>query len=60
MEQHHNSEINRIDRNYRQEITKYDNRLGLIDTYFPIVKELLPIAEQCREVGARKNRQGES
>jgi mobilization protein len=45
MEQHHNSEINRIDRNYRQEITKYDNGLGLIDTYFPIVKELLPIAE---------------
>ena len=22
-----------------------------IDTYFPIVTELLPIAEQCREVG---------
>lgn len=32
-------------------IREYDNRLEQIDTYFPIVKELLPIAEQCREVG---------
>ena len=23
----------------------------LIDTYFPYVKELLPIADQCREMG---------
>ena len=51
MEHHYNSEINKIDRGYRQKITEYDNRLGLVDTYFPIVKELLPIAEQCREVG---------
>ena len=36
---------------HRQEIAEYDNRLELIDTYFPIVKELMPIAEQCREVG---------
>lgn len=35
----------------RQKIAEYDNRLELIDTYFPIVKELIPIAEQCREVG---------
>ena len=46
MENRHNSEINKIDRSYQQKI-----RLEQIDTYFPIVTELLPIAEQCREVG---------
>ena len=51
MENRHNSEIIRIDRSYQQEIAGYDNRLKQIDTYFPIVTELLPIAEQCREVG---------
>ena len=51
MENRHSSEINRVDRSYRQKIEEYDNRLELIDTYFPIVKELIPIAEQCREVG---------
>lgn len=51
MEHRHNSEIIRIDRNYQQKIREYDNRLEQIDTYFPIVTELLPIAEQCREVG---------
>ena len=51
MENRHSSEINRVDRSYRQKIAEYDNRLALIDTYFPIVKELMPIAEQCREVG---------
>ena len=51
MENRHNSEINKIDRSYQQKIREYDNRLEQIDTYFPIVTELLPIAEQCREVG---------
>ena len=51
MENRHSSEINRVDWSYRQKIAEYDNRLELIDTYFPIVKELIPIAEQCREVG---------
>lgn len=51
MENRHSSEINRVDRSYRQKIAEYDNRLELIDTYFPIVKELIPIAEQCREMG---------
>ena len=51
MENRHSSEINRVDRSYRQKIAEYDNRLELIDTYFPIVKKLMPIAEQCREVG---------
>lgn len=51
MENRHSSEINRVDWSYRQKIAEYDNRLELIDTYFPIVKELMPIAEQCREVG---------
>ena len=51
MENRHSSEINRVDRSYRQKIAEYDNRLELIDTYFPIVRELMPIAEQCREVG---------
>ena len=51
MENRHSSEINRVDRSYRQKIAEYDNRLELIDTYFPIVKELIPLAEQCREVG---------
>lgn len=51
MEHRHSSEINKIDRGYQQKITEYDNRLKRIDCYFPNVKELLPIAEQCREVG---------
>ena len=51
MENRHSSEINRVAWNYPQKIAEYDNRLELIDTYFPIVKELMPIAEQCREVG---------
>ena len=49
MENRHNSEIIRIDRSYQQKIAGYDNRLKQIDTYFPIVTELLPIAEQCRK-----------
>ena len=51
MEHRHNSEIIRIDQSYQQKIKEYDNRLKQIDTYFPIVTELLPIADQCREVG---------
>ena len=51
MENRHNSEINKINRSYQQKIAGYNNRLKQIDTYFPIVTELLPIAEQCREVG---------
>lgn len=51
MENRHNSEISKIAQSYRQKITEYDNRLEQIDTYFPIVKRLLPVAEQCREVG---------
>lgn len=51
MEHRHSSEINKIDRGYQQKITEYDNRLKRIDCYFPNIKELLPIAEQCREVG---------
>ena len=51
MENRYNSEINKINRSYQQKIAGYNNRLKQIDTYFPIVTELLPIAEQCREVG---------
>ena len=51
MEHRHSSEINKIDRSYLQKIAEYDNRLKRIDNYFPDIKELLPIAEQCREVG---------
>ena len=51
MEHRHNSEIIRIDRSYQQKIAEYDNKLKQIDNYFPDIKELLPIAEQCREVG---------
>ena len=51
MEHRHNSEIIRIDQSYQQKIKEYDNRLKQIDTYFPIVTELLPIAEQRRGVG---------
>lgn len=51
MENRHNNKILRIDQSYLQKIAEYDNRLKQIDTYFPIVTELLPIAEQCREVG---------
>lgn len=50
MEHRHSSEINKIDRSYRQKIAEYDNRLKRIDNYFPDIKELLQIAEQCQEV----------
>lgn len=47
----HCSEINRLSFKHQQEITLYDEKLKRIDSYFPNVKELLPIAGQCREVG---------
>lgn len=50
-ENRHASEINRLGLKYQQEITQYDEKLKRIDTYFPNVKELLPLADQCREVG---------
>ena len=51
MEHRHYSEINKIYRAHQQETIQYDERLKRIDTYFPHVKELLPIADQCREMG---------
>ena len=51
MEHRHCSEINKIYRAHQQETMQYDERLKRIDTYFPHVKELLPIADQCREMG---------
>ena len=51
MEHRHCSEINKIYRAHQQETMQYDERLKRIDTYFPHVKELLPIANQCREMG---------
>lgn len=51
MENRHNGEMNRLDRSYQQQIMGYDDRLKRIDNYFPDIKELLLIAEQCREVG---------
>ena len=51
MEHRHCSEINKIYRAHQQETIQYDERLKRIDTYFPHVKELLPIADQCREMG---------
>ena len=51
MEHRHYSEINKIYRAHQQETMQYDERLKRIDTYFPHVKELLPIADQCREMG---------
>ena len=47
----HASEINRLGLKHQQEVTQYDEKLKQIDTYFPDVKGLLPIANQCREVG---------
>ena len=51
MEHRHYSEINKIYRAHQQETIQYEERLKRIDTYFPHVKELIPIADQCREVG---------
>lgn len=51
IENRYASEINRLGLKHQQEITQYGERLKRIDTYFPDVKELLPIADQCREVG---------
>lgn len=51
MEHRHCSEINKIYRAHQQETIQYDERLKRINTYFPHVKELLPIADQCREMG---------
>ncbi|MBP8089923.1 MAG: MobV family relaxase [Prevotella sp.] len=50
-ENRHASEINKLGLKHRQEITQYDEKLKQIDTYFPDVKGLLPIANQCREIG---------
>ena len=51
IENRYASEVNRLGLKYQQEITQYDEKLKRIDTYFPNVKELLPLAYQCREVG---------
>lgn len=51
IENRYASEVNRLGLKYQQEITQYDEKLKRIDTYFPNVKELLPLADQCREVG---------
>lgn len=51
MEHRHCSEINKICRAHQQKTIQYDERLKRIDTYFPHVKELIPIADQCREMG---------
>lgn len=43
--------LNRQGLSYEQKVLfEMQHRLIQIDTYFPIVTELLPIAEQCREV----------
>lgn len=51
IENRYASEVNRLGLKYQQEITQYDEKLKRIDTYFPNVKELLPLADQCRKVG---------
>ncbi|WP_129660379.1 MobV family relaxase [Bacteroides fragilis] len=51
MENRHYSEMNRLEREHQLTIRQYDDKLKQIDIYFPDIKELLPIAEQCREVG---------
>lgn len=51
MEHRHCSEINKICRAHQQKTIQYDEKLKRIDTYFPHVKELIPIADQCRKMG---------
>lgn len=51
MERRHCSEINKIHRIHQQKTIQYDEKLKRIDTYFPHVKELIPIADQCRKMG---------
>lgn len=45
------NELNRRERKHEVEITQYNNLLKQIDVYFPNVKELMPLATQCTEVG---------
>lgn len=45
------SEMNALDRKYQNEVMQYKDRQEKIDTYFPNVKELMPLAIQCRELG---------
>lgn len=45
------SEMNALDRKYQNEVTQYKDKQEKIDAYFPNVKELMPLAIQCRELG---------
>ena len=44
-------EMNALDRRYQNEVMQYKDKQENIDTYFPNVKELIPLAIQCRELG---------
>ena len=43
--------MNALDRKYQNEVMQYKDKQEKIDTYFPNVKELMPLAIQCRELG---------
>lgn len=51
MEKRHYSEMNRLERKHETEIMKYNDHLKQIDVYFPNIKELMPLAVQCIEIG---------
>ena len=51
MENRHISEINRLDLKHQNEVMQYKDKQEKTDTYFPNVKELMPLAIQCRELG---------
>ena len=40
-----------LNNKHKEEIAQFNNKLEQIDTYFPHVKELIPIAIQCRKLG---------
>ncbi|MDR1884407.1 MAG: mobilization protein [Prevotella sp.] len=43
--------INELDKKHLQEISRYTGKLEQINTYFPHVEELLPVAAECRNLG---------
>lgn len=47
-------EMNTQERQHEKEIMQYNDKLEQIDTYFPNIKELLPIADECKSLGFTK------
>lgn len=43
--------MDELNRKHKEEATQFNNKLEQINIYFPHIKELIPLATQCRELG---------